>query len=62
MLVREQAFGLKELNHKINGLDQKMTFKIELVRRDLKIWFGGMLVTLVVVFPAVQALLAHLGR
>jgi hypothetical protein len=31
----------------------------ELLRRDLKIWFGGMLVTLVIVLSTVQAVIAH---
>lgn len=31
----------------------------ELLRRDLKIWFGGMLVTLVIVLSTVQTVIAH---
>ena len=37
------------------------TLEVELLKRDLKIWFGGMLVGLVVVISGIMTLIVHLG-
>lgn len=46
--------GMKELE--LNSKNQS-----ELLRRDLKIGFGGMLVTLVIAMSGIFAMMAHLG-
>jgi hypothetical protein len=68
--------AIKELEAKttqlIKELEVKMTQQIkeletnsknqtELLRRDLKIWFGGMLVTLVIVISGIIAIIPHLS-
>lgn len=56
---------IKELEvsttHQIRELEAKTTLETELLKRDLKIWFGGMLVTLVVVMSGIMAVIVHLG-
>ncbi len=52
---------IKEIDFKIKELESKTMVEIELLRRDLKIWFGGMLVGLVVVMSGIMTLIVHLG-
>lgn len=58
------ASQIKELEVKttqqIKELEINSKNQSELLRRDLKIWFGGMLVTLVIVLSTVQTVIAHL--
>jgi len=56
---------IKELESKttqqIKELEINAKNQSELLRRDLKIWFGGMLVGLVVVMSGIMTLIVHLG-
>lgn len=49
--------GLKQ---SIKELDAKTINQSELLRRDLKLWFGGMLVTLILAFSTLVTLIPHL--
>lgn len=67
-IVQEQLVtkqDLKEvesqLTNQIKELEAKTTLEVELLKRDLKIWFGGMLVGLVVVISGIMTLIVHLG-
>lgn len=52
-----------ELKQNIKELDAKTTTQIELLRRDLKLWFGSMLMTLILAFSTLVTLIPHLtGR
>lgn len=55
--IKELEVELKQNNKE---LDTKITTQSELLRRDLKLWFGGMLVTLIVTLSTIQALIPHL--
>jgi len=46
----------------IKELETKTTTKIEMMKKDLKIWFGSMLVGLIVVMSGIITLIVHLGR
>jgi DNA anti-recombination protein RmuC len=50
-----------QLTNRMKELEIKTTLKIEVLKRDLKIWFGGMLVGLVVVMSGIMTLIVHLG-
>jgi hypothetical protein len=52
----------KELKLEIRNLDSRTQNQIELLRRDLKIWFGGMLVVAVSVLSGMMTLIVHLAR
>jgi len=56
---------IKELEMKttqqIKELEVNSKNQSELLRRDLKIWFGGMLVGLVVVMSGIMTLIVHLS-
>ena len=54
------ALELEAMRGDIKALDSKTTLQSELLRRDLKIWLGGMLITLVAVFSAIVTLIPHL--
>ncbi|MBS0350059.1 MAG: DUF1640 domain-containing protein [Proteobacteria bacterium] len=63
--MKELELQIKELEAKttqqIKELEAKTTLEIEVLRRDLKIWFGGMLIGLVVVLSGIMTLIVHLG-
>ena len=68
-IVQEQLVSkrdIKELEAKIllemKNLETKTETQIELLRRDLKIWFGGMLVVAVGVLSAMMTLIVHLSN
>ena len=52
----------KDLTKDIKDLESKTQIQIELLRRDLKIWFGGMLVIAVGVLSGMMTLIVHLSR
>ena len=52
----------KDLSLEIKNLEIKTQTQIELLRRDLKIWFGGMLVVAVGVLSGMMTLIVHLSN
>ncbi|MCH9769371.1 MAG: CCDC90 family protein [Gammaproteobacteria bacterium] len=61
-LVSKQDFRRleKDLDRDIKALDRKMQMQLELLRRDLKIWFGGMLGAAVGVISGITTLTSYL--
>ena len=51
----------KDLTKDIKELETKSQTQIEFLRRDLKIWFGGMLVVAVGVLSGMMTLVVHLS-
>jgi len=51
---------IKAVDFKVNQEIKVIEFKIEVLRRDLKIWFGGSLASLVLVLSGITTFLAHL--
>lgn len=52
---------IKDLESKTSTQIKEIDLKIELAKRDLKIWFGGMLVGLVVVMSGIMTLIVNLS-
>ena len=68
-IVQEQLVSkrdLKEveanLQRDLKEVEKTLRVEIEMTKRDLKIWFGGMLVVAVTVLSAMMALITHLGH
>jgi hypothetical protein len=55
---------IKEIDAKtsiaLNAIRRDTQIKSALLRRDLKIWLGGMLITIVAVFSAIVTIVPHL--
>ena len=52
---------IKEVEARLTSQIKEIELKIEVLKRDLKIWFGGMLVGLVVVMSGIMTLIVHLS-
>jgi hypothetical protein len=68
-LRTELKHGIKEVRNEMNHMEvrleskmSQMEFKTELLRRDLKIWFGGMLVTMIATTSTAVTLVPYLMR
>ncbi|MFT3741774.1 MAG: DUF1640 domain-containing protein [Gammaproteobacteria bacterium] len=55
VITQEQLVTKRDLKE----VESQLMQQTELFKRDLKIWFGGMLVTLVVVLSGIQAVMTH---
>lgn len=58
-LESKTTLEFESIRRDIKELEMNAKNHSELLRRDLKIWFGGMLVTLVIVLSTVQTVIAH---
>lgn len=57
-IVQEQLVSKRDLKE----VEKNLRVEIELTKRDLKIWFGGMLVVAVTVLSGMMTLIVHLAR
>jgi len=57
------ALELENIRRDIKELESNTKIQMEVLRRDLKLWFGSMLVTVIVAFSTLLTVLPHvIGR
>jgi len=56
---RELKVDIANIGLEVKNLESRMQNQTELLRRDLKIWFGGMLVVTVSVLSGMMTLIVH---
>ena len=62
-LDSKTALEFANIRRDIKELDSNTKIQMEILRRDLKIWFGSMLVTVIVAFSTLLTVLPHvIGR
>jgi len=61
-LENKLALEIENVRRDIKELESNTKIQMEVLRRDLKIWFGSMLVTVIVAFSTLLTVLPHLIR
>ncbi len=61
-LENKTTLELENIRRDIKELESNTKIQMEVLRRDLKIWFGSMLVTVIVAFSTLVTVLPHLIR
>ncbi len=60
--IENVRHDIESIRRDIKELESNTKIQMEVLRRDLKIWFGSMLVTVIVAFSALLTVLPHLIR
>ena len=60
--IENVRHDIESIRRDIKELESNTKIQMEVLRRDLKLWFGSMLVTVVVAFSGLLTILPHLIR
>ncbi len=61
-LENKMTLEIENVRRDIKELESNTKIQMEVLRRDLKLWFGSMLVTVIVAFSTLLTVLPHLIR